>query len=713
MELKNTGFSEVIIGAEKELEFSIDADNSLIFEILRDKMYKDKIGSICREVLSNCRDANRESGSTENIKVTIIDASEGDLLDHSSHESIQFEDSGVGISPDRMADIYVKYASSTKRGDNKQTGGFGLGAKTPFAYNDTFTVITVCDYEGKKQKYTYTALIDETRKGKMILFDVEEVDEPTGTRVVVPIKTPSDRSEFERKSIYYTEMWGCVEYINFKYSHPSEVKIYLETDKFLVTDKQQCLLIDGIPYPLESGWNFAKLKMQDASIMLKFNTGDLTLSANRESVQYDNDTVSKIKVACNEVVEYFKELFQLTIDTQPTFLDACKYHLAFTSSSYHRWHSLKDRTIEQELVIKALGDSSQSYYSTSSEYMLGTEKFKTYLYQGRELTDRIKLVHHEFVTVIDKSKDYSKRKVYTESDYIYFPSLGKGKIYTSTIKDSTRNKTLFEEGDSEFHMLMPREDSEPVDILTELRMLKDEFGIKPLDFEQVEKFKVERESKPASRIPIMEVEDSTYMNEVFYSYKTKELFKYETLTSEFELDKVCFVTVSSVRTVSSYLKKSGKVEFLKNRGYTVYQVNENQFNSKLSKCKGVRTVNEVYQEIYDTEHGTWLEQGRKYLIGDAMRQFSPSIAYQVEIIPRKLLPKTIIEAGCLDGYASYDEVYSKVKDELKFNTKGLVSKLKRNFESYPLLVPFIEANGIEDKQSKIEQYIKQVDSYEQ
>ena len=41
--------------------FDIDpANKGLIFKILRSKMYSDPIGSICREISSNCRDAHRE-----------------------------------------------------------------------------------------------------------------------------------------------------------------------------------------------------------------------------------------------------------------------------------------------------------------------------------------------------------------------------------------------------------------------------------------------------------------------------------------------------------------------------------------------------------------------------------------------------------------------------------------------------------------------------
>ena len=301
MEIKGKAFEDIIVGAEKEMNFSIDSDNSLIFEILRDKMYKDKIGSICREVMSNCRDANREAGSDKNISVTII---EPNKLLYVGHQSVSFKDNGIGISPDRMADVYVKYASSTKTGSNDQTGGFGLGAKTPFAYNDTFTVVTVCDVDGQRLKYYYTALIDSTRKGKMILFEVEESTEDTGTEVIVPIKTPNDRREFETKAFFYTKFWGCVDYINFD-SEPVVPNIYHSTPQFDITDGDNTsLVIDGIPYPLESGWGFKSLRIDRSyAIALKFETGELTISANRESVQYDEDTVALIKQRTEDVYD--------------------------------------------------------------------------------------------------------------------------------------------------------------------------------------------------------------------------------------------------------------------------------------------------------------------------------------------------------------------------------------------------------------------------
>ena len=396
MEFQTKPTEELVIGAEKELEFSIDSDNYLIFEILRDKMYADKIGSICREVLSNCRDANREAGSTENIKVTII---EPNTLMYVGHQSISFKDSGVGITPDRMADIYVKYASSTKRSDNSQTGGFGLGAKTPFAYNDTFTVITVCDYQGKRMKYFYSALIDATRKGKMILFDSEETTEPTGTEVIVPIKTPEDRKAFEVKSSYYTRFWGCVDYINFKNIPDSTPKVLLETEDFVLYKcytEDSGLLIDGIPYPLASVWGFGEMRINETQSYLKFKTGELTLSANRESIQYDDATVEAIKKKSETLIKYFEDALEAKIKALPDYLEACKFYNALQSTYFSPSDTLSDM---DKLIFRAKGNR----YSKRllSDYIAKTD----FTFDGKYWVSSIEFRHHKVYRV---SKGYSK-----------------------------------------------------------------------------------------------------------------------------------------------------------------------------------------------------------------------------------------------------------------------------------------------------------------
>ena len=162
-------------GELKEQFFSIQ-DQGMIFDILRNKMYSNPILAICREISCNARDAHRECNIAD-VPIQIY-------LPNNLEPFYKIKDFGPGISPDRISNIFIKYTASTKREDNIQTGGFGLGAKTPFAYSDTFTIIT--NFDGTK--YHYVCFIDETKIGKLALLAEEKTDQSNGTEIIIPVK---------------------------------------------------------------------------------------------------------------------------------------------------------------------------------------------------------------------------------------------------------------------------------------------------------------------------------------------------------------------------------------------------------------------------------------------------------------------------------------------------------------------------------------------
>ena len=124
----------------KSIDFGIDKKNiGILFRGFSDTLYSNKIGSIVREVTSNCFDSHREAGIKDDVVITMVPA---DPLT-GKNGKISFQDVGVGLSPERIKDIYSKYFSSTKRDTNDEIGGFGIGAKSPLAYTDVFEVNTI------------------------------------------------------------------------------------------------------------------------------------------------------------------------------------------------------------------------------------------------------------------------------------------------------------------------------------------------------------------------------------------------------------------------------------------------------------------------------------------------------------------------------------------------------------------------------------------
>jgi hypothetical protein len=708
MEIKGKAFEDIIVGAEKEMNFSIDSDNSLIFEILRDKMYKDKIGSICREVLSNCRDANREAGSNQNISVTIIEPNE---LVYVSHQSVSFRDKGIGISPDRMADVYVKYASSTKRDSNDQTGGFGLGAKTPFAYNDTFTVITVCDVDGKRLKYYYTALIDSTRKGKMILFEVEETTDDTGTEVIVPIKTARDRSEFEEKAFYYTKFWGCVDYINF---HTSTIttEAYYSSPKFdIVNSDNSLLVIDGIPYPLEIGWKFRRLNIaRGYGISLKFNTGDLTISANRESVQYDPETVEIITQRCEDVYDELVVLLYQFLGNFNTYLEACSFKACIESQ---RLPEIKMGNHMFNIIASSIGVRNYTDWVLREAYLAAEFKFG-----GRLVVTNLSFKHHTLQRVVDVDtiSKGSKVKVYKEYSSLPLANCTNFKMFYGDKKgDSRRNATIFDgiTREKKFFIVIPHALSTEEQITEELCQLRDLYGIHYQNYSEVEQMKVNRvtATRVSSKIPAS-LYENYYDNgsfDLYYEKGSKKLYTDRECTNEVDHSKTCFLPVARVSSRLSYNIRE-KIDLI-DSSIKVVLVNRENFDKKVSKC-GYRTALSIYEEVVASNTNRWLEEGKKFVLGRLLAEQSLSILDYLDVLPNDILPDSFIsiKAKDLKSYHNFYNSHSRVTQAIKIDESGLKDKLETSLSRFPLLVTYIEhgAGSYEDKRLAIQEYIKQV-----
>ena len=89
-------------------------DASVVIEILRNRLYQHKIRTLTQEYMCNGRDAQRENKSKKRLVVTVPNR---------ITPVFKVRDFGPGITPDRMAKVFVLYGASTKRGTNGQTGG--------------------------------------------------------------------------------------------------------------------------------------------------------------------------------------------------------------------------------------------------------------------------------------------------------------------------------------------------------------------------------------------------------------------------------------------------------------------------------------------------------------------------------------------------------------------------------------------------------------
>lgn len=313
-------------GDMEEKFFSIK-DQGMIFDILRNKMYSNSVLAICREISCNARDAHREVGKSD-VPIHIH-------LPNNLEPYYKIKDFGPGISPSRMSDVFIQYTASTKRGDNVQTGGFGLGAKTPFSYSDSFSIVTNVD----GIKYNYGAAIDETRVGKLALLDQAPTSDPNGTEIIIPVN-PNDFRSFAEWTESATRHWDVKPVVkgfargDFVWQ---ESKKILEGKNWAISSSEEYYnrsvkaIVDGIEYPLELDAlrKYADAKLIDAArgnLLLYFGVGELTLSANREQVHIDKVTQDRVRSRLEEVIRDIKSIVNAKIDSFPNLWDANVYY---------------------------------------------------------------------------------------------------------------------------------------------------------------------------------------------------------------------------------------------------------------------------------------------------------------------------------------------------------------------------------------------------
>lgn len=300
-------------GELQEQFFAIE-DQGMIFDILRNKMYSNSILAICREISCNARDAHREVGKND-VPIEIT-------LPNHLEPVYKIKDFGPGISPDRMVNVFIKYTASTKRSDNLQTGGFGLGAKTPFSYSDSFNIVTCVD----GTQYNYACFIDESKVGKLALLSEAPTQEPNGTTIIIPVK-PKDFNSFRDFTEQATRYWDVQPIVRGDaIKSQRAIPIISGVDWFMSSSSHYYhdlkLIVDGIEYPvdLETLRKYADCKLIDScrgSLHLHFGVGELSLSANREQVHLDKATQDKIATKLALITNELGKQVEAKIDNFP------------------------------------------------------------------------------------------------------------------------------------------------------------------------------------------------------------------------------------------------------------------------------------------------------------------------------------------------------------------------------------------------------------
>jgi hypothetical protein len=275
--------SEGIFGISK-------ADEAHIMGLLRDTIYTNKKLAVLREYGTNAWDAHRMVGKGDvPIRIALPTQLESVLV---------IRDYGPGMDEEDVYNVYTQYGASTKRGSNVAVGFLGIGSKSAFAYNDSFTIIS---YNGGMKK-VYSAVLDESNKGKTVKLHEEPCGDETGMEIRIPVR-PQDIPDFQREAKALFPFFKPHPVINMDMFEPVEDELAMGfLRKEPIPGLPNWIAVMGcVPYRLR--FDQIEVQLKEANLTwvteklkggLYFDIGEVDTPANREDLEYTDRTKTAI-----------------------------------------------------------------------------------------------------------------------------------------------------------------------------------------------------------------------------------------------------------------------------------------------------------------------------------------------------------------------------------------------------------------------------------
>lgn len=338
-----------------ESEFSI-AVNPKMFKVLSDTMYQNKIGSMIRELSCNAGDAHIQAG-TPTLPFLIH-------LPNAIEPWFSVRDTGLGLSDADVRVLYTTYGESTKDQSNDVTGAFGLGSKTPFAYTDQFTIVSI--YDGMKR--TYVAMMNDIGLPVLNMKDERATKEHAGLEVTVAVNS-NDFETFRTEVVTQLMFFPIKPKLINNLTEIEFTDLYTDAIKFRNDDlvmyscshtdpiKNIWVVQGGVGYPLalnrldgidDNTSQFAKA-IERENGFLTFNIGDISVTANREGISYEPETIKKI-------IKKISDLSTTICEDAITEIKAAKY-------SWDRAKIYNDQiSVIQKAIVVSLGNTFETLF---------------------------------------------------------------------------------------------------------------------------------------------------------------------------------------------------------------------------------------------------------------------------------------------------------------------------------------------------------------
>lgn len=321
--------THAVIGGGQSISMGI-TDDAMFMHMLSSTLYSDKILAVVRESLCNAWDAHIEAKRVDRpIEITL------------TNDKLTIRDFGLGIAHSQIGPIYGTYGASTKKHDGKQTGGFGLGCKSPFAYTDHFEVVSC--HQGVKTVYRMTKSSAELngKPGIVPLLSISTEEE--GLTMSLAIKDRADFLRFqglihrivangELNAVLNGEALPIIEFSQMQHGY------VITKEKLLENHSRICLRYGNVVYPLEAHAEYRHdydrtvevLDMLGShygnfALVLQAKPNTLSITPSRESLSMEEKTIQTVAGMLKKFLHahhttFHRECLSLVISTNEDFV---------------------------------------------------------------------------------------------------------------------------------------------------------------------------------------------------------------------------------------------------------------------------------------------------------------------------------------------------------------------------------------------------------
>ena len=389
--------------------------------------YSDPVLAIPRELGANAWDSHVSAENTDRM----FEVHAPNTLE----PWFSIRDFGIGLSAEAVDQIYTTYFESTKTNDNESDGCMGLGSKTPFNYTENFTVTSW--FNGLK--HVYNCFIDQSGAPNILQMGKEMSTEHNGVEIKFGVK-PADISMFVEKIRQAYAPFRFRPIIKgAKIEYPETKTLYQGTgwalrDKGDRYNHESRAFMGNYSYPINTNSLFSgratygdkeytkvSQLLNNGSVDLYFDIGDLEVAPNKEQLQYDADQRTQKAIIKSAIAAYddLKKQVEASVEVPKTMWEAMFLHWKYNSYS-SSFYTLRN-------IIGEIAVTFNKEKVTASEIRLYDLNEKLKLYKASPNANR----YYDNGDLADGSKFTLKNLRYNiGSDQFKF---GHGSCYTAQV----------------------------------------------------------------------------------------------------------------------------------------------------------------------------------------------------------------------------------------------------------------------------------------